>query len=150
MKKIKMDKYSVFSTVLDSNKIKTMTPGMDKIIVKLVKPEPKKEMKTTGGIIIPQQVLDKKDPRKLLKMGIVLATNPTGVINNENVNFIDDIEIGDIIYINDLSGIHFEQEEGTFAIIKYEEILAYTKFDKLNESDKEEIKKLLEMEKEEK
>ena len=120
-----------------------MKAGMNKLILKLLKPVPIKELKTDGGIIIPQQVLNKRDPRKLLKMGIVLKTNSISILTEDNIKFIDDIEIGDIVFINDLSGIHFDDEEGTYAIIKYEEILSYTKHANLCQTDKDEIEIML-------
>ena len=143
MAKLKMDNYTVFSTTLNSKKIKNMKAGMNKLILKLLKPVPIKELKTDGGIIIPQQVLNKRDPRKLLKMGIVLKTNSISILTEDNIKFIDDIEIGDIVFINDLSGIHFDDEEGTYAIIKYEEILSYTKHANLCQTDKDEIEIML-------
>ena len=145
---LKMDKYSVFGVLLDSDKIKNMEAGLNKIIVKMLKPVIKEE-KTPGGLIIPITVTGNKDPRKLLKMGIVLKANATSFINEENKDFVKSIEKGDIVYINDLSGIHFDEDDGTYAIIRYEEILAYTKFDKLSDKDKLEIKEMIKTETEE-
>lgn len=146
--KIKMDNYSAFGILLNSDKIKNMNAGLNKIIVKMLKPVVKEEI-TPGGLIIPVTITGNKDPRKLLKMGIVLKANATGFLNKENKEFVEDIGVGDIIYINDLSGIHFDEEEGTYAIIKYEEILAYTKFDNLSDDDKKEIQNMIKSETEE-
>lgn len=97
--------------VLDNEKIKSIRPLQDRILIKKMVDA---EEKTTGGIFIPEMAKEKP------QLGIVIAMGPGKVLANGTIQK-SSIAVGDTIFFSKFAGTEISSE---YLLIREDEALA--------------------------
>ena len=89
-------------------------PLQDRLVIKPVE----EELKTSGGIIMPDTVSKEKPVR-----GEVIAVGP-GKLGKDGKRMPLDVKVGDEVMYGKYSGTEFKHDEQEFLIVEYNDILA--------------------------
>jgi chaperonin GroES len=89
-------------------------PLQDRLVIKPVE----EELKTSGGIIVPDTVSKEKPVR-----GEVIAVGP-GKLDKNGKRMPLDVKVGDKVLYGKYSGTEYKQDDQEFLIVEYNDILA--------------------------
>ena len=89
-------------------------PLQDRLVIKPVE----EEIKTSGGIIMPDTVSKEKPVR-----GEVIAVGP-GKLNKDGKRMPLDVKVGDEVMYGKYAGTEFKQDDQEFLVVEYNDILA--------------------------
>ena len=89
-------------------------PLQDRLVIKPV-PE---EVKTAGGIIMPDTVSKEKPVR-----GQVIAVGP-GKFDKDGKRIVLDVKVGDEVMYGKYAGTEFKQDDQEYLIVNYNDVLA--------------------------
>ena len=89
-------------------------PLQDRLVIKPVE----EEIKTSGGIIMPDTVSKEKPVR-----GEVIAVGP-GKLDKDGKRMPLDVKVGDEVMYGKYAGTEYKQDDQEFLIVEYNDILA--------------------------